>query len=40
MSEALRVIQWVTNAVPLVVAAEPGVKTLADLPVVTGRVRG
>ena len=29
----------VTNAVPAVVAAEPGIKTLADLPVVTGRVR-
>ena len=29
----------VTNAVPAVVAAEPGIKTLADLPVVTGRAR-
>lgn len=29
----------VTNAVPAVVAAEPGIKTLADLPVVAGRVR-
>src|SRR4051794_9448078 len=28
----------VTNAVPAVVAAEPGIKTLADLPVVAGRV--
>ena len=27
----------VTNAVPAVVAAEPGIATLADLPVVTGR---
>ena len=27
----------VTNAVPAVVAAEPGIKTLADLPVITGR---
>jgi len=27
----------VTNAVPTVVAAAPGVVTLADLPVVTGR---
>ena len=25
------------NAIPYVVAAEPGVRTLADLPVVTGR---
>ena len=29
----------VTNAVPYVVAAEPGVVTLADLPPITGRVR-
>jgi 4-hydroxy-tetrahydrodipicolinate reductase len=29
----------VTNAVPAVVAAAPGVVTLADLPVVTGRAR-
>ena len=28
----------VTNAVPLVVAAEPGIVTLADLPPVTGRI--
>jgi hypothetical protein len=28
----------VTNAVPAVVAAEPGIMTLADLPPVTGRV--
>jgi 4-hydroxy-tetrahydrodipicolinate reductase len=26
-----------TNAIPYVVAAEPGILTLADLPVVTGR---
>jgi 4-hydroxy-tetrahydrodipicolinate reductase len=26
-----------TNAIPYVVAAEPGIATLADLPVVTGR---
>ena len=30
----------VTNAVPAVVAAEPGIMTLADLPPVTGRVAG
>ena len=30
----------VTNAVPAVVAAPPGIVTLADLPPVTGRVRG
>jgi 4-hydroxy-tetrahydrodipicolinate reductase len=29
----------VTNAVPYVVAAPPGIVTLADLPVVTGRPR-
>jgi 4-hydroxy-tetrahydrodipicolinate reductase len=29
----------VTNAVPHVVAAPPGIVTLADLPVVTGRPR-
>ena len=29
----------VTNAVPAVVAAAPGIRTLADLPVVTGRAR-
>ena len=29
----------VTNAVPYVVAAPPGIVTLADLPVVTGRSR-
>ena len=29
----------VTNAVPMVVAAEPGIVTLADLPPVTGRAR-
>jgi 4-hydroxy-tetrahydrodipicolinate reductase len=29
----------VTNAVPYVVAAEPGIVTLADLPPVTGRIR-
>jgi 4-hydroxy-tetrahydrodipicolinate reductase len=30
----------VTNAVPAVVAAGPGIATLADLPPVTGRARG
>jgi 4-hydroxy-tetrahydrodipicolinate reductase len=30
----------VTNALPHVVAAEPGIVTLADLPPVTGRIRG
>ena len=29
----------VTNAVPAVVAAAPGIATLADLPVVRARVR-
>lgn len=29
----------VTNAVPYVVAAEPGIVTLADLPPITGRIR-
>ena len=29
----------VTNAVPYVVAAAPGIVTLADLPPVTGRIR-
>ena len=29
----------VTNAVPYVVAAPPGIVTLADLPPITGRVR-
>jgi hypothetical protein len=29
----------VTNAVPAVVAAKPGIVTLADLPPVTGRAR-
>ncbi|MBU2698140.1 hypothetical protein [Pimelobacter sp. 30-1] len=29
----------VTNAVPFVVAAEPGIVTLADLPPITGRIR-
>ena len=27
------------NAIPLVVAAEPGVKSVFDLPVITGRGR-
>ena len=30
----------VTNAVPYVVAAEPGIVTLKDLPPITGRVSG
>src|SRR4051812_9420665 len=30
----------VTNAVPYVVAAAPGIVTLADLPAITGRIRG
>jgi len=28
----------VTNAVPYVVAADPGIVTLADLPPITGRI--